>query len=151
MKNECGFGDSFQVVAFGRQKRTLERKKKHIPLLVGLKVITAGLVLVFFVPCLHCSCPIYRKWADTVLCIISVGPRLVLTLQGCIIYPSPNWSFHHCPKICCCLCVCACVWVCVCVCVCVCLIRNWAEYLGRPERFIILMNTIQRGTDTVLG
>ena len=47
--------------------------------------------------------------------------------------------------------VCVCLCLSVCVCVCVCLIRNWAEYLGRPERFIILMNTIQRGTDTVLG
>lgn len=36
-------------------------------------------------------------------------------------------------------------------CVCVRLIRKWEEYLGGPERFIILMNTIQRGTDTISG
>ena len=148
MKNECGFRGSFQVVAFGPQKCTLERKKKHIPLLVGLKVITAALVFfffVFFLPCLHCSCPIYRMWADIVLCIISRGnfTRMhYLPLPKLVLSPLPQDLL---------LFVSACLCVCVCVCVCVRLIRNWAEYLGRPERFIILMNTIQRGRDTVLG
>lgn len=74
---------------------------------------------------------------------VSLGLWLVVTLKEYIIYLITNLvsCLHHCPKFCFGLCACLCLY----------LIRKRVEYLGGPKRFIILMNIIQRGRDTILG